>query len=63
LDEYDDINSEVQTRANNLLMVMQWLHSGYLGTIPILRQQRDWVVGVRKWQFLLMFSTIYADVK
>ena len=28
LDEYDDINTEVQTRANNLLMVMQWLHSG-----------------------------------
>ena len=28
LDEYDDINTMVQTRANNLLMVMQWLHSG-----------------------------------
>ena len=28
LDEYDDINTEVQTRANNILMVMQWIHSG-----------------------------------
>ena len=28
LDEYDSVNTEVQTRANNLLMVMQWLHSG-----------------------------------
>ena len=33
-----------------------------LGTIPILRQQRNWVGGVNKWQFLLKFSTIYADV-
>ena len=28
------------------------------GTIPILRQQIDWVGGVR-WQFLLKFSTYY----
>ena len=35
---------------------------GLQGTIPILRQQRDWVGGVEKWQFLLTFSTIYADV-
>ena len=34
-----------------------------LGTIPILRQQNDRVGGVRKWQFLLTFSTIYADVE
>ena len=25
LDEYDSINNEVQTRANNFLMVSQWL--------------------------------------
>ena len=30
----------------------------YSGTIRILRQQRDWVGGVKKWQFLLTFSTI-----
>ena len=36
----------------------------WIGTIPILRQQRDWVAGVRKkWQFLLTYSTIYADVR
>ena len=33
-----------------------------LGTIPILRQQRDWVCGSEKWHFLLTLSTIYADV-
>ena len=33
-----------------------------LGTIPILRQQRDWVGWVRKMAILLRFSTIYADV-
>ena len=33
-----------------------------LGTIPILRQQRDWVVGVRKMEILLTFSTICSDV-
>ena len=34
-----------------------------LGTIPTLRQQKDWVSGSRKWPFLLTFSTtyIYAD--
>ena len=31
------------------------------GTIPILRQQRGWV-GSKKGQFLLTFSTIYANV-
>ena len=42
-----------------------FLHQNYslwLGTIPILRQQRNWVGGAEKWQFLLMFSTIYTDV-
>ena len=29
--------------------------------IPILRQQRD-LMGVKKWLFLLTFSTIYADI-
>ena len=33
-----------------------------LGTIPILRQQRDWVGGVRKMAILLTFSTICSDV-
>ena len=35
----------------------------FLRTIPILRQQPGtrWV-GSEKWQFLLTFSTIYADV-
>ena len=28
LDEYDSIQNEVQTRANDFLMVSQWLHSG-----------------------------------
>ena len=30
-----------------------------LGTITMLRQQKDWVGGFRKWQFLLMFSTVF----
>ena len=30
-----------------------------LDAIPILRQQKDWVGGSRKWPFLLMFSTIF----
>ena len=29
-----------------------------LGTIPIFRQKKDWVGGVGKWPFLLMFSTV-----
>ena len=33
-----------------------------LGTIPILRQQRNWVGGIRKMTFLLIFSTFYTDV-
>ena len=33
----------------------------YLGTIQVLHQQ-NWVGGVRKWQFLLIYSTTYADV-
>ena len=35
----------------------------WIGTIPILRQQKDWVGGSRKWPVLLMFDTIctYAD--
>jgi hypothetical protein len=33
-----------------------------LWAIPILCQQKDWAGGVRKWQFLLTFSTINADV-
>ena len=33
---------------------------GYQGTIQVLRQQRGgWG---HKWQFLLIYSTIYADV-
>ena len=28
----------------------------------ILRQQRGWWVRSEKWQFLLIFSSIYADV-
>ena len=27
-----------------------------------IRSAKKWVVGVRKWQFLLIYSTIYADV-
>ena len=30
-----------------------------LGTIPILRQQKDWVGGVEKLPFLLTFSTVF----
>ena len=30
-----------------------------LGTIPILRQQKDWVGRVRKWPFLMMFSNVF----
>ena len=29
------------------------------GTIHILRQQKDWVVGSRKWPVLLTFSTVF----
>ena len=32
------------------------------GAIPILRQHRDWVGGVRKVDFFLTFSIIDADV-
>ena len=39
--------------------------STYFGTIYILCRQRDashrWV-GSEKWQFLLIYSTIYADI-
>ena len=28
LDEYNDINNEVQTRANDFLMISEWLASG-----------------------------------
>ena len=31
-------------------------------TIDILRQQRGGWLGSEKWYFLLIFSTIYADV-
>ena len=31
----------------------------YLGAIPILYQQEGWVGGFGKWQFLLMFSTVF----
>ena len=30
-----------------------------LGTIPILRQQKDWVGGSRKWPVLLKFSSVF----
>ena len=34
-----------------------------LGIIPTLRQQKDWMGGVEKWPFLLMFSTVLiADI-
>ena len=29
------------------------------GTIPILRQQKDWVGGVKKWPVLLTFNTVF----
>ena len=28
LDQYDDINNEIQTRANDFLMISEWLASG-----------------------------------
>ena len=31
-----------------------------LGTIPILRQQKNWVGGSRKWPVLLTFSTVFV---
>ena len=34
----------------------------YLGTIHIIRQQRGGRVWSEKWQFLLIYSSIYADV-
>ena len=34
-----------------------------LGTIQLrITSAKRWVGGVRKWQFLLIYSTIYADV-
>ena len=30
-----------------------------IGTIPILRQPKDWVGGPRKWPVLLTFSTVF----
>ena len=60
---------EQKTCDSNLYdsMIYEWyfiLFSLYAwqGTIPILRQQMNWVGGVRKWHFLLIFSTIYVEV-
>ena len=33
-----------------------------LGTIQVLRQQKRRVGGVKKWHFLLIYSTVYPDV-
>ena len=34
-----------------------------LAIIPILRQQKDWMSGIEKWPFLLIFSTVLiADI-
>ena len=33
--------------------------SYYCGIIPMLRRQKEWVGGVRKWPFLLMFSNVF----
>ena len=45
-----------------VLMVIPLLGiTSTLGTIPILRPQSGWV-GSEKWQLLLMFNSIYADV-
>ena len=40
-----------------------FLFEFYLWTIPIIRQQKDWVVGSRKWPVLLTFSTVYMLVR
>ena len=32
LDQYDDINNEIQTRANDFLMISEWLASGKVHT-------------------------------
>ena len=34
-----------------------------LGTIPILRQQKDWVAGSRKWPLLLTFSNVFMLIR
>ena len=34
-----------------------------LDTIPILRQQNDWVGGVEKWPFLQTFSTVFMLIR
>ena len=34
-----------------------------LGAIPILRQQKDWVGGFRKWPILLTFSTVFMLIR
>ena len=33
------------------------------GTIPVLRQQKDWVGGSRKWPVLLTFSTVFMLIR
>ena len=38
---------------------MKWLHIKEHSRIT---SAKSWVGGVRKWQFLLIYSTIYADV-
>ena len=32
-------------------------------TIPILRQQKDWVSGSRKWTVVMMFSTVFMLIR
>ena len=35
----------------------------WIGTIPILRQQKDWVGGSKKWPVLLMFDTVLMLIR
>ena len=41
----------------NHIIWQEW--SVRLGTIPILRQQKDWVGGFGKWPIFLTFSTVF----
>ena len=55
-DSHGVISRETTTKRKKLLTLPTSIRTG---TIPRLRQQRDWVGGVRKMAiFLLTFSTV-----
>ena len=54
-----DNNYVVAVTSNNMVRIF----FSPLGTIPILRQQKDWVGGSRKWPVFLTFSTVFMLIR